>query len=138
MSNLKTAKHPKVRPFLEYFSQSLPKVQERKFTRLTWIFKKSSQLQCLLMSLKNRKNASLCSIRSMFRVLGIYNFGLGQKSLKLFHWYFGWNKSHFEKIDLLSVFCYKHVLFTNNRQTAPDFLGSDYLEIKLRAPIFPV
>ena len=61
MSNLKTAKHPKVRPFLEYFSQSLPKVQERKFTRLTWIFKKSSQLQCLLMSLKNRKNASLCS-----------------------------------------------------------------------------
>ena len=55
MSNLKTAKHPKVRPFLEYFSQSLPKVHERKFTRLTWIFKKSSQLQCLLMSLKNRK-----------------------------------------------------------------------------------
>ena len=35
---------------MEYFSQSLPKVQERKFTRLTWIFKKSSQLQCLLMS----------------------------------------------------------------------------------------
>ena len=51
----KKAKCPKVRPFLEYFSQSLPKVQERKFTRLTWIFKKSSQLQCLLMSLKNRK-----------------------------------------------------------------------------------
>ena len=61
MSNLKTAKHPKVRPFLEYFSQSLPNVQERNFTRLTWIFKKSSQLQCLLMSLKNRKNASLCT-----------------------------------------------------------------------------
>ena len=37
-------------------------MQERKFTRLTWIFKKSSQLQCLLMSLKNRKNASLCSL----------------------------------------------------------------------------
>ena len=40
---------------MEYFSQSLPKVQERKFTILTWIFKKSSQLQCLLMSLKNKK-----------------------------------------------------------------------------------
>ena len=26
----KTAKHPKVRPFLEYFPQSPPKVQENK------------------------------------------------------------------------------------------------------------
>ena len=54
-------KHPKVRPFLEYLSQAVPKVPEIKFTRLTWIFQKSSQLPCLLMSLWDLKNASLCT-----------------------------------------------------------------------------
>ena len=56
-------KHPKVRPFLEYLSQAVPKVPEIKFTRLTWIFQKSSQLPCLLMSLWDLKNASLCTVK---------------------------------------------------------------------------
>ena len=58
-------KHPKVRPFLEYLSQAVPKVPEIKFTRLTWIFQKSSQLPCLLMSLWDLKNASVCSVVDM-------------------------------------------------------------------------
>ena len=61
ISKKKSLKHPKVRPFLEYLSQPVPKVPEIKFTRLTWIFQKSSQLPCLLMSLWDLKNASLCS-----------------------------------------------------------------------------
>ena len=55
-------KQPKVRPFLEFLSQAFPKVPEIKFTRFTWIFKKSSQLPCLLMSLWDLKNASVCIV----------------------------------------------------------------------------
>ena len=61
ISTFFSLKHPKVRPFLEYLSQAVPKVPEIKFTRLTWIFQKSSQLPCLLMSLWDLKNASLCT-----------------------------------------------------------------------------
>ena len=60
---------------MEYLSQAVPKVPEIKFTRLTWIFQKSSQLPCLLMSLWDLKNASLCTVGSFLVDLSglIYN-----------------------------------------------------------------